>query len=154
MERYWHVGARTPWRGAEVFPRALGPFIRAQRDANEPQREQVIGKWGLVPWFAKTAKLSYSTNNARFEEITTKASLKHSWKYGKRCIIPAVSFDEPNWEPGKSVWWRFRRANGAPWGLAGLWNAWTDKVSGWTSVGRATASEREPRQVCRVRRAH
>ncbi|HYN58132.1 MAG TPA: hypothetical protein VET87_01080 [Rubrivivax sp.] len=42
MERYWHVGARTPWRGAEVFPRARGPFIRAQRDANEPQREQVI----------------------------------------------------------------------------------------------------------------
>jgi hypothetical protein len=22
MERYWNVGAQTPWRGAEVFPRA------------------------------------------------------------------------------------------------------------------------------------
>ena len=85
---------------------------------------------GLVPWFAKTAKLTYSTNNARFEEITTKASFKSSWSYGKRCIIPAVSFDEPNWESGKNVWWRFRRADGAPWGLAGLWNTWTDKSTG------------------------
>ena len=41
-----------------------------------------------------------------------------------------VSFDEPNWESGKNVWWRFRRADGAPWGLAGLWNTWTDKTTG------------------------
>jgi putative SOS response-associated peptidase YedK len=130
MERYWHLGARTPWRMSDVFPRAPGPFIRAGRDAMEPRRELVIGQWGLVPWFAKSAKLPYSTNNARFEELTNKASFKHSWHYGKRCIIPAVSFDEPNWESGKNVWWRFRRTDGAPWGLAGLWNTWTDKASG------------------------
>ena len=130
MERYWHVGARTPWRATEVFPRAPGPFIRAERDAADPKRELVIGQWGLVPWFAKAAKLAYSTNNARFEEITSKASFKHSWQYGKRCIIPAVSFDEPNWESGKNVWWRFRRTDGEPWGLAGLWNTWTNKTSG------------------------
>lgn len=29
IERQWHVGARPPWRGTEVFPSALGPFIRA-----------------------------------------------------------------------------------------------------------------------------
>ena len=28
------------------------------------------------------------------------------------------------------MWWQFRRADGAPWGLAGLWNTWTDKASG------------------------
>ena len=129
MERYWHLGARQPWRQTEIFPRAQGPFVRGTRDS-EPRRERVIGQWGLVPWFAKTPKLTYSTNNARFEEISTKASFKHSWADGKRCIIPAVSFDEPNWESGKNIWWRFRRADGAPWGLAGLWNTWTDKASG------------------------
>lgn len=129
MERYWHVGARQPWRATEVFPRAPGPFLRADRE-KPLSHELVIGQWGLVPWFAKTAKLTYSTNNARFEEITTKASFKSSWSYGKRCIIPAVSFDEPNWESGKNVWWRFRRADGVPWGLAGLWNTWTDKTTG------------------------
>ena len=52
------------------------------------------------------------------------------WKDGRRCIIPAVSFDEPNWESGKNVWWQFRRADGALWGLAGLWNTWTDRATG------------------------
>ena len=39
-------------------------------------------------------------------------------------------FDEPNWETGKNIWWNFRRADGNPWGLAGLWNVWTDKATG------------------------
>lgn len=28
------------------------------------------------------------------------------------------------------MWWRFRRADGGLWALAGLWNTWTDKASG------------------------
>jgi putative SOS response-associated peptidase YedK len=127
IERLWEIGRRNPFRWAgEVFPGAPGPFIRATDD----KRELVLGQWGLIPWFAKSAKLTYSTNNARFEEITDKASYKWSWQQGKRCIIPALSFDEPCWKTGKNIWWRFRRADGAPWGLAGLWNTWTDKASG------------------------
>ena len=91
MERYWHVGARVPWCGLEAFPRAPGPFIRRAADASDAQRELVIGQWALIPWFAKTAKLTYSTNSARFEEIETKASFKHPSQYSKRCIIPAPS---------------------------------------------------------------
>jgi putative SOS response-associated peptidase YedK len=44
--------------------------------------------------------------------------------------VPAESFFEPCWESGRNVWWRFRRADGQPWGLAGLWNTWTDLRSG------------------------
>ena len=130
MERYFHLGARQPWRGGEVFPRGEGPFVRAAREAPDAGRELVVGQWGLVPWFAKTPKLTYSTNNARAEELAAKATFKHPWARGQRCIIPAWSFDEPNWESGKNVWWRFRRVDGEPWGLAGLWNAWTDPGTG------------------------
>ena len=49
---------------------------------------------------------------------------------GQRCIIPAVSFDEPCWETGKNAWWRFRRTDGLPWTLAGLWNTWIDRATG------------------------
>jgi len=129
IERYWHIGGRSPWRGGEVFPRMPGPFVRPAR-SSAPERELVVGQWGLVPWFAKSAKLTYSTNNARFEDIAAKASYKHSWAQGKRCIIPALSFDEPCWESGRNVWWRFRRADGTPWALAGLWNTWTDRSTG------------------------
>lgn len=85
---------------------------------------------GLIPWFAKSAHLAYSTNNARSEELAGKASYKAPWVRGQRCIIPALNFDEPCWEIGKNVWWRFSRADGNPWGLAGLWNRWTDPATG------------------------
>ena len=122
--------ARATHGGGGGVPAGPRPVHPGRTRRHEPARELVIGQWGLIPWFAKSAKLAYSTNNARSEELSTKASFKHSWQYGKRCIIPAVSFDEPNWETGKNVWWRFRRADGAPWALAGLWNTWTDKATG------------------------
>jgi len=130
IERHWHVGRDDAWRGDELFPRSRGPFIRAARDSTEAARELVFGQWGLVPWFAKSQRLTYATVNARFEEVASKPSFKDAWRHGKRCLIPASSFDEPNWESGRNVWWRFRRADGTPWGLAGLWNTWVDRASG------------------------
>ncbi len=131
IERHWHVGARTPQPWArDMFPRYAGPFIRAARDSTEYRRELVVGQWALVPWFAKTAKLSYPTCNARSEELQAKASYKLPWARGQRCIIPALAFFEPNWESGKHVPWRFARSDGTPWGLAGLWNTWVDKSTG------------------------
>jgi len=90
----------------------------------------VVGQWGLVPWFAKSPKLAYSTNNARSEELATKASFRDPWKYGKLCIIPAEWFDEPCWTTGRNVWHRFRRSDGDQWALAGLWSTWVDKATG------------------------
>lgn len=109
-----------------IFPRSQGPFVRFDRDRSV---EIVVGQWGLVPWFAKTAKLTYQTNNARAEELAEKASYKLPWARSQRCVIPAEWFDEPCWESGKNQWWRFRRVDGQPWGLAGLWNRWVDKGS-------------------------
>jgi putative SOS response-associated peptidase YedK len=128
IEAYWHLGGRQPWQGGGVYPRSPGPFVRAAAQSGAP--ELVVGQWGLIPWFAKAAKLSYATNNARAEELAGKASYKQPWARGQRCIIPALSFDEPCWETSQNVWWTFRRADGAPWGLAGLWNTWTDPATG------------------------
>jgi putative SOS response-associated peptidase YedK len=130
IERFWTVRPGSPWHAAPVFPRAPGPFIRGLPGDAGASVQLVIGQWALIPWFAKQARLPYSTNNARFEEITAKASYKQPWRQGRRCIIPALSFDEPCWETGRNVWWRFARRDGAPWGLAGLWNAWTDTTTG------------------------
>ncbi|HEY9459822.1 MAG TPA: SOS response-associated peptidase family protein, partial [Paralcaligenes sp.] len=113
------------WEAA-VHPRAAGPFVRA----HDIRRDLVVGQWALIPHFAKSAKLPYQTNNARSEELASKASYRRSWQRGQRCIIPAMSFDEPCWETGRNVWWQFRRSDGAPWGLAGLWNTWTDPATG------------------------
>jgi putative SOS response-associated peptidase YedK len=113
----------------DVFPRGTGSFVRAAKEPNS-SNELVLGQWGLIPWFAKTPKLTYSTNNCRSETAATATSFKQSWVRGQRCLIPALMFFEPNWETGKNEWWTFKRADGQPWALAGLWNAWTDKDSG------------------------
>lgn len=126
----WKTGnpLAIDWPGGIVGPRKNGLFIRPVRGGDG--LEMVIGRWGLIPWFADTADIRYSTNNARAEEVAHKPSFKLAWQRGQRCIIPADWFDEPNWETGRNVWWRFRRADGAPWGLAGLWSAWTDRRTG------------------------
>lgn len=125
---HWRLDGRSPqrWQQTEIFPRARGPFIRAV----EGRQELVTGIWGLIPDFAKTAQLRYQTNNARSEELIDKPSYRKAWLRGQRCIIPAEHFDEPCWETGRNVWWRFHRADGDPWGLAGLWNTWLDRETG------------------------
>jgi putative SOS response-associated peptidase YedK len=130
VQRWRPRQAQVDYPSGPVFPRAPGPFLRASREGAIGERDLVVGQWGLVPWFAKSARLTYSTNNARFEELASKASYRQPWARGQRCVIPADWFDEPCWETGRNVWWRFRRADGEPWALAGLWNTWVDRASG------------------------
>ena len=130
VEAYFRANAQGKSWPPGVFLRTPGPFIRRARDVAGYEREVVVGTWGLIPWFAKEPKLKFPTNNARSEELEAKASYKDPWKRGQRCIIPAATFDEPNWESGKNVWWQFKRSDGDPWGLAGLWNTWIDNATG------------------------
>ena len=130
VQRWLPRQAQVNFPPGPVFPRGAGPFLRAARHGEAGERELVVGQWALVPGFAKSPKLPYSTNNARFEELGAKASYRQPWARGQRCVIPAEWFDEPCWETGRNVWWRFRRADGDPWGLAGLWNTWVDRATG------------------------
>lgn len=132
------IGPYSWPRVGRPFERALPPARtgRAQgsgfthRAAPGQEPELVIGQWGLIPDFAREAKTRYQTNNARSEELASKPSFRRPWREGQRCIIPADSFDEPNWESGRNVWWRFQRPDGKPWNLAGLWNRWRDPHTG------------------------
>jgi len=128
MEREWHIGRHNqPNWTRELFPRAQGPFLR---QGGADGLDLVIGQWGFIPAWSNTPTLKYSTQNCRSEEAADKPTYKDAWLKGQRCIIPALSFDEPCWETGKNIWWRFRRADGHPWGLAGLWNTWIDRKTG------------------------
>ena len=156
IEDFWRIDRKKQrpeaWKNLlTVFPLSMATFIR-RADEVEYERELVVGQWGMIPpWSTshipqrrpkkgelKGARLS--TVNARTEGMEKSPAYKDAWLRGKRCIIPAASFDEPNWETGKNVWWRFSRADGAPWGLAGLWDAWTDHETGlvWNSYTMLT----------------
>jgi len=133
MDRVWRIDRRTPWRGrVDTFKHYQAPYIRAVDDPAEPLREQRIGQWSLIPHFEKTPQFAYDTYNAKFEDILSKKtkSFLQPWARGQRCLIPAEAYYESCWETGQSQSWRFTRADGQLWGLAGLWNTWHDPVSG------------------------
>lgn len=52
-------------------------------------------------------------NNARLETVATSPAFRKAWTSGRRCLIPALWLQEPNWESAKCVWWHLRRAAGA-----------------------------------------
>lgn len=153
IEAVWHIGARTPERWMlSMRPLYKGLFLRRARDVAEYERELVVGQWGLIPSFSishipqtkprkgETTGKRLSTHNARFGGIESRPAYKDAWANSRRCIIPAMSFDEPCWESGRNEWWRFQRADGRPWGLAGLWSNWLDHETGvmWESYTMLT----------------
>jgi putative SOS response-associated peptidase YedK len=129
VERYFR--AQLPEGYREV---AVGPFNTGLILRGDPARlDAVMGQWGMIGPGSKTRRptsRAILTNNARAESVDTRVTYKASWHAGRRCLIPAAWYQEPNWETGKNIWWRMRRADGDPWALAGIWSEWTDPASG------------------------
>ena len=109
----------------EVWPLGLAPFIRLAEDGSG---NKVIddGLFGLLPDFAVELAAGRKTYNARSETVARLASFRQSWANGWRCIIPAESFYEPNWESGKAVRWRIWQPGEVPMGIAGIYRKWRD----------------------------
>lgn len=95
-----------------------------------PARRDMIPGKPAAPGKKPPAPRPRSTNNARIETVAALPTFKAAWNEGRRCLIPAAWYQEPNWETGKNVWWQLRRADGLPWMLAGIWNKWTDPDTG------------------------
>ena len=57
------------------------------------QRRGEMMRWGLVPFWAKDAKIGYSLINAKAETVAEKPAFRDAFKK-RRCIIPADGFYE------------------------------------------------------------
>ena len=129
LQTYFRVELPEAYREAAVGPYGAGLFVH---DVGQGLRA-TWGQWGMVPPGSRTrrpASRSILTNNARAEGLSTRPTYRGAWQAGRRCLIPAAWYQEPNWETGRNLWWRLARADGAPWALAGLWSEWTDPASG------------------------
>jgi putative SOS response-associated peptidase YedK len=89
-------------------------------------------RWGLVPFFAKSAKDGARLINARAETVETSPAFRTAFAR-HRCIIPADAFYEWRRErdpaTGKIIRsepFAVRRTDGEPLALAGLWSSWRD----------------------------
>lgn len=131
------AAAGFSFRGDVVEPKPvakLGTGLYLAPDAEESGT--LVGRpaqWGMVPpglpWPPPKGKV-YSTNNARIETIASKKTFAGAWRHGKRCLIPATWYQEPNWELKRHVRWRLKRADGRPWYFAGLWSDHVDRSTG------------------------
>jgi putative SOS response-associated peptidase YedK len=50
-------------------------------------------RWGLVPFWAKEAKVGYTMINAKAETVAEKPAYREAFK-SRRCLIPADGFYE------------------------------------------------------------
>ena len=116
----------------EVQPRyniAPTQYIAAIRNAEQGERELVMLRWGLVPFWAKDPSIGNRMINARAETVAEKPSYRNAFKH-RRCLVLADGFYEWQRSGDAKTPYFISLASGAPFALAGLWENWTDKESG------------------------
>lgn len=130
----WSTEVAAP--NYNVAPQTTQPVVRASPETG--RRELAMMRWGLIPFWAKDAKIAYSTINARAETIASSAIFREAAKR-RRCLIPADAFYE---------WQKLDAKTKQPYAIAlidreifafaGLWETWKDK---------SAAPGIEPRQL-------
>lgn len=87
-------------------------------------------RWGLIPAWSKDATRASQMINARAETLVEKPSFRDAYRK-RRCLVIADGFYEWKATPdGKKTPMYIRLKDGAPFGMAGLWENWKDPASG------------------------
>ena len=89
-----------------------------------------LARFGLIPAWARDDNISRHTYNARSETASEKPSYRKAWRQRQFGLVLVDNFYEPNYATGKAVRWKIELASGAPFGIACLWDRWTDPASG------------------------
>ena len=104
-------------------------YVAAVRNDADEQRELVMLRWGLVPFWAKEPSIGNRMINARAETVAEKPSYRNAYKH-RRCLVLADGFYEWRRQGDSKTPYYISLASGDPFALAGLWENWTDKESG------------------------
>lgn len=102
-------------------PSSLLPVVISQ----DGRRILTLMRWGLVPSWAKSIKIGYSTFNARAEDIETRPAFRNAWKTGRRCLVIADAYYE--WRKSDKQPFAVALGNRGPMIFAGLWDLWHDR---------------------------
>jgi putative SOS response-associated peptidase YedK len=88
-------------------------------------------KWGLIPYWCKDPKGGRKPINAKAETVATLPTFRDAYRK-RRCIVPVDGFYEWKAIKGQKTKQPYAIAmkNGAPFGIAGLWENWKDPASG------------------------
>ncbi|GAA5024760.1 SOS response-associated peptidase family protein [Actinopolymorpha pittospori] len=92
----------------------------------EPQRRLTLVRWGLIPSWAKDAKIGNRLINARLETAAEKPAFRRAFAR-RRCLIPADGYYE--WygeQKGKKQPFFIHPSDGGILAMAGLYEIWRD----------------------------
>lgn len=117
-----------------IAPTTFQPSLRNNRETGE--RELVLMRWGLVPFFAKSVVdfKGFSTFNAKAEILASAPTWRRPFQR-RRCIVPADGFYEwkaldDSKKPKKQPF-AITLTDGGLMAFAGLWDAWKEPDGRW-----------------------
>ena len=116
----------------DVEPRyniAPTQYVAAIRNDQQGERELVMLRWGLVPFWAKDPSIGNRMINARAETAAEKPSYRNAYKH-RRCIVLGDGLYEWRKQGNAKTPYFISLESGQPFALAGLWEDWTDRDSG------------------------
>ena len=102
-----------------IAPTQMAVVVRSTGSA----RKLDLLRWGLVPSWAKDISIGSRMINARSETLPDKPAFRNAVR-SRRCIVPASGFYEWKPEGSRKIPYYIRLSDGAPMGLAGIWEAW------------------------------
>jgi putative SOS response-associated peptidase YedK len=94
----------------------------------EDRRAITAYRWGLVPHWARDARIASRTFNARAETLATTPAFRDSFRR-RHCLVPVDAFYEWHGEGRARQPYRIGRTDGRPLALAGLWSGWRDPAT-------------------------
>jgi putative SOS response-associated peptidase YedK len=104
----------------------MAPFIvQAQHPVSDALGDVNVGMLGLLPALAQHISTAAQARHCRVETMKSDPTFRESWWSGRRCVVPVERLTEWCYASGRPGMWSVSRADEAPMGLAGLWNAWT-----------------------------
>lgn len=106
----------------------IAPTQMVSTVLNEPTRQLIECRWGLIPFWAKDCSIGTKLINARSETAADRPSFRSSFQ-NKRCLIFADGFYEWQLLPDSKVKQPYflRLKSEKPFAFAGLWDNWKDR---------------------------
>ena len=107
-----------------IAPTQQVPAVRIS--PQDKSRELAMFRWGLIPSWAKDAKIGNQLINARSETVATKPAFRSAFRK-RRCLMPADGFYEWKKEGTKKQPFYIHLKAGGPFAFAALWEDWQDE---------------------------
>ncbi len=119
--------------GYNVAPRQNLVTVRHDRAIGGRIAESM--RWGLIPSWAKDAKIGDRSINARDvgqdgRGLSERPMFRDAWRAGQRCLIPLNSFFEWQKAGKEKRPYAIGSTDGGLLGVAGLWEPWQDPTGG------------------------